>query len=241
LFQAEANAQVVINEFSSGTTNDWVELYFNPQETASSSADLSLYSIKDSGTYWKELTGNLNQGEYATFDVSNRLNKDGDTVRLIGPDGEEEVRYGNSGGVCAADSTQSIGRRPDGVGSFVRLSNPTRNEPNDSGQAICPTPSPTPGPTIISTASPTPTPSPSPTAKPTLKPTPVQTKKPTNTPRPTAEKEEDMVLGESDETEEQGDSRTKKAAIALVLLGTALVAIPLAHVIKKEYNLRQIK
>lgn len=188
VFPTIAFAQVVINEFSSGTTSDWVELY----NTATESADLSTFRLRDStASNKKDLSGSLVAGGFLSFPFSNYLNKDGDVVKLIELVGGdevivEEIAYGDTGGVCAPSTTESIGRYPNGSSTIVRFSSQTRDFSNDSAaQNPCPTltPSPTPTPSLTPTQSPTPS-TPAPTSTKTPSPTPTKTPKPTKTPSP---------------------------------------------------------
>src|SRR3989338_1251843 len=89
---------VVINEFSSGTTSDWAEIYNNGTENV----DLVNYKLRDSETYNKDLSGNLAPGQFVSFNLSNRLNNSGDIIRLIQiVDGAEtileQIAYGDAG------------------------------------------------------------------------------------------------------------------------------------------------
>lgn len=194
IFTSKISGQVVINEFSSGSTSDWVEIY----NTATDSADLSTYKFKDSTDSNDQiLSGLLAPGGFTFFTVANHLNNGGDLVRLFKNEVlVDSVNYGDQGGVCVADSSQSIGRSPDGSGVFVRFSAQTQGTANTSSQSSCPTPTPTPTPTQNPTIVPTPTPLKSATPIPTKSPTP----RPILTPAPTPE-----VLGESSQTVQTED------------------------------------
>jgi len=188
-FSSTVEAQVVINEFSSGTSNDdWVELYVLPQQSPMP-VDLSQYKLIDyDNKNEKTLSNVIDPGGFASFGWNDSLNNLGDEIRLIRISENQEtetdrVSYGNKGGVCAPDATQSIGRGTDATGSFVRFSTSTKAASNsDSVEVPCPTPtptptltpSPTPQPTSTKTPTPTQTPplSPKPTPKPSVKPTP---------------------------------------------------------------------
>lgn len=193
---ASVHAQVVINEFSSGTTSDWVELY----NTATEAADLASYKIMDSGTNDKVLSGNIPSGGFISFGFSNWLNNDGDTVRLFNnTDLVDSISYGGDGQVCLAGSGESIGRYPDANSTIERFLTPTRDSSNNSA-ILNPCPTPTPEPTPASTTAPTNTPTPTSTATPasTKTPTPIPIK--TKTPTPTATSvesatPESLVLG----------------------------------------------
>jgi hypothetical protein len=178
LFPQSIFAKVTINEFSSGTNNDWVELYNTPDATES--ANLAEYVLKDSldSNIGGELSGNLPAAQWQVIDVGSRLNKDGDTVRLFKNNdlntSIDSISYGVEGSICAASETESIGRLPDGSGNFVRFSAQTKQLANSSSQSICPTPTPTSTPTNAPTSAPeattAPTTAPTATPKPTVKP-----------------------------------------------------------------------
>lgn len=162
---ASALADIVINEFSSSTTDDWIELY----NTGTQSAQLSNFRIRDSTTNKKDLTGELNSESFIVVDFSNRLNNDGDIVKLMKLEGEteillEEIPYGTVGGLCPPESDGSIGRFPDGGAKIIRFTSQTKGSSNNSGQE---------NPCVTSIPNPTDTsvPTPKPTNKPTSFPT----------------------------------------------------------------------
>ena len=197
LYSREVYSQVVINEFSSGSSSDdWVEIHVLPQESPLPH-DLSLYKLVDAADNEKILSSIIDPGGFAAFDWSNRLNNDGDEIKLILISSNEEINtvsYGDEGGICAAESGQSIGRSPDGSGNFVRFSSSTKAASNSSSsEVLCstPTPDPTPTATPKPTSTPTKFPTPPPTQKPTATPrvTPKSTLKATSTPK-TSETEE---------------------------------------------------
>ncbi len=208
-------ADVVINEFSSGSTSDWIEVY-NSGDTA----DLSFYKLRDSGTNVKDLDGEIGPGAFVSFSFSNWLNNTGDTVRLmrVSDGGEEEVdhiTYGE-GGICAPSASQTIGRQPDGSAAIVRFSSGSQNASNNSStQEPCPTPSPTPTLTPMPTLTPTNTPSSTPTHTPTKTPTPSKTPTTTKTPTPSLKKSP-TPTGEQSEppTPEEESGEVESAFIA---------------------------
>lgn len=176
-------ADLYINEFSSGTTSDWVELY-NPDI---SDADLSKYILRDStssDTNKIDLAGTIPGKGFAVFDWSNKLNNDGDTIRLLLKSDEsviiDQISYGNGGVIAAPQGTQTVGRDPDGSSNVVFLSVSSRGETNNSASPI-PTATLTPTDLPTPTKEPTPTHTPTPTKQPTNTPTP---KPATNTPTP---------------------------------------------------------
>lgn len=136
-------AQVVINEFSSGTSSDWIELY----NTSTEAINLSSYKLMDSTTNDKVLSGDISAGGFISFSFSNWLNNDGDTVRLFnGDDLIDSISYGGEGQVCTSGDGESIGRYPDGNNTIDRFLISTRDSSNN-GATLKPCPTPTPEPT----------------------------------------------------------------------------------------------
>src|SRR3990167_9326061 len=150
---SRVEAVVVINEFSSGTTSDWVELFNNGAEPV----DLTGYRLRDSTTSnKKDLSGSLGPGGWLSFGFSNYLNNSGDVVKLVQIVGEsetgiDEVSYGEESDICAPAAAEAVGRKPDGVGSFVRLAAATRDAANVADELPCATPTPSPTPTATPT------------------------------------------------------------------------------------------
>ena len=176
LFPKQANAALYINEFSSKTSPDWVEIY----NSGPDNVDLGDYTIKDASTNTKALGGALASGSFTTIDWDDNLNNGGDTIRLIlDSDGStvDEIIYG-SNGTAAPNENQSAGRSPDGGANWALFSTPSKGSSNNSSTIV---PTPTPTPTNSPTNTPTPTPTNSPTNTPTPSPTP--SKAPTSTPK----------------------------------------------------------
>lgn len=193
-FPEIAKAQVLINEFSSGTTSDWIELY----NISTESADLSSYKLMDSSTNDKPLSGSIPPGGFASFNFSNWLNNSTpDGVRLFnGSNLVDSIYYGDENQVCYALGTESIGRYPDGGNTIDRFSTPTRDASNNSA-----TLNPCPAPTPVPTQTPSPTPVPTPVSTPTFIPAPVKTPTPKPSPVKTSSPtpfETPSVLGASD-------------------------------------------
>jgi hypothetical protein len=171
---ANVLGQVVINEISSSGNQDWVELLALPSGQA---VNLDGYTIKDSKSTIENLSGTLNPGSFKIFEVGNRLNKDGDTIEIFYNNQTiDKITYGKDG-ICAPEDTQTIGRYPDGTGSFRRLLSGTKETPNTDQEAHCPAPTPSSTPQPTNTNTPTPI-TPIPTPKITKPPTP----RPTRTP-----------------------------------------------------------
>jgi len=156
--------------------NDWVEIY-NP---TSSAVDLTNWTLVDSTSTMKTLSGNITPNGFTSFEVSNRLNNGGDSIYLKDATGAviDNYTYTSDPGIDF-----SFGRQPDG-GSWITLTSSSQGTSNGGSSPATPTPTSLP----TSTASPTPTTTPKPT--PTLTPTPTTKKSPTSTnaPAPTASK-----------------------------------------------------
>ena len=196
-------AQLVINEVSSNSDPEWIELYNISEAEASLNGcilfmddnhDIQKIEFEPSDTIpVKNRFKIVKKGEYTW--TTNWLNNNGDEITLQCPAGPDTLIYGNQDGavVAAPGSGQTVGRAPDGNGSVVILAESSQGGPNSSPLPT-PTPTPTPGPTSTPTPSPTPTPKPASTPTPTPKPTPT----PTPTKAPTAVPE---VLGTAEQDE----------------------------------------
>lgn len=185
-----AQAKVMINEFFSATTDDWIELY----NDSDSETNLSGYILEDS-------TSEISSGKlkdlifpphaYCEISVGKRLDKDGDIVYLKnGADQVDCVSYGDGNGeycsgeeadVVAPSEIQTGARQPNAsatwvVGSATKgFSNNETIKPEGVSECYLPTPAPTatpsPTPTPTSTSTPTPTPTLASTIPPTTRPT----------------------------------------------------------------------
>ncbi|RJP46440.1 MAG: hypothetical protein C4584_01580 [Armatimonadetes bacterium] len=156
---------ITLNEFySAGSTSastgpDWVEIY-------NDGSDISLYQLLDDGDHSKNLSNASCNDNFCTIDWSNLLNNTGDTIKLVLiSSGEilDQVTYSTSGDIPAPSTGQSAGRDPDGTGSWVIFSTPSKGSSNNSSS----TPTFTPSPIPTNTPTPTALPSPTPTRKPT--------------------------------------------------------------------------
>ena len=162
-----------INEFSSSTSDDWVEIY-NPDPIP---IDISAYRIKDSTENNKlELSGSLAPLSFIVFEWANKLNNGGDIIKLVLISDNsitDQIAYGNQGGLIAPDINQSAGRISDGGGNWTIFSTPSRNSSNNSSSVFIP-PTPTPSKTPTPTkAPPTPKAATNPPTK-TLTPTKIE-------------------------------------------------------------------
>lgn len=194
IFPQLVSAQIIINEISSGSSDeDWVEIYNN----SANPVLLTEFVLKDKSDNEKPLTGTLDPEAFISFNWSNRLNNAGDIVYLFKISDSSQIdsiSYGTEGGVCAPETNQSIGRYDNG-NTIERFGSHTKGLTNVGANILpCPTPTPTLQPTAQPTVAPTKTSTPSPI--PTKTATPVPTKSPTSKPTPTPT-DEPEVLGES--------------------------------------------
>ena len=107
--------EVVINEFMANPSvgDDWVELY-NPTENT---VCLSGWTLNNSSSQMKALSGNISAGGYLVVDVNGRLNKDSDSIILL-KDGMDvdNVTYGAKPENAPVSPTdKSTGRYPNGI------------------------------------------------------------------------------------------------------------------------------
>ena len=122
---AASESTVVLNEIYPPTTSDWVELY----NTSSAEIDLGDWKLLDTATTpMKVLEGNkkISPKGFLVIEVSSRLNKSGDTIKLIDKDGVEADSYKYS----TSSENESFARIPDGSGSWFGNQNPTKEASN---------------------------------------------------------------------------------------------------------------
>ena len=228
-------AQVVINEFSYGDSNDWIELY-SPENI-----DISGYVIDDLNSSGEPTSTNvyvIPDGTWIgpstspfylidTDKVKDRLNNTGDEVMLYSSNGTtltlvDSIKYGNRGGVCIPSNSGTIGRLwqegVEGTNLIEHFSNSTKGYSNkDNILDPCPTPTPKATNTPTPTSTPVPTKTPTPTKLPTL------TTKPTNSPtenqKPTVLSQETNL--EEDEDQSSSDSDNNSETDKDVVLGYA--------------------
>lgn len=157
---SEVKAQVIINEFSSNSDPEWVELYNSSNEIVS----LTEWKITDGNTSTSDdliLNGCIvNQGFRLFSRSSGWLNDTGgDTINLKDSNDNQidQVIYGSGGIVGIPQSGKSASRVPDGNQSWVILDSETQQ--NDNCQIFSkPSPSPISTPIQTPTAIPSPTP-----------------------------------------------------------------------------------
>ncbi len=183
--QSSFAADVVINEFSSNSDPEWVELYnSSPTEIIT----LDGWRLVDSNSQTTDdidLSGCITPGGFRLFSRGSGWlnNTGGDTITLKNNNGNEvnSVVYGTGGVIGIPSPSNSASRVPNGSSIWEILDLP------NSTDSICQLSS-TPSPTLIPTLSPTNTPSPTktPTSTPTIKPTATSKPVATNTPSATS-------------------------------------------------------
>jgi len=224
-------AQVKINEFSSETSDDWVEFY------SMEDVDISGWILRDNAasivaTVPKETKIGLGTNQFYIIDAGNRLNKDSDLIKLFKSDDStlvNQVSYGPQEDLCAPESGQTAGRLPDGSDKFTRFASATKLQSNTAPEIPCPSPSPSPSPSPETNPSPSPatstssnqmaaspSPAPSPSALPTPQPSKIyRIKEITLLNRETPE----PVLGT------QNSQPDWQLAIMLLITGTGLLIV----------------
>lgn len=174
---------VMINEFSSNSDPEWVELY----NDSDNDIDLTNWTLKDAANHVKTISGTILKHSFFVFEnPSGWLNNDGAETIILSdtstPSAQiDTLTYGATDSIVGTpNSDKSAGRSPDGSSIWQNNLNWTKSAPNP---APSPVPSPTPVPTSTPTPTQTPAPSPSPTTSPS--PGPTATKSPSPTPSPT--------------------------------------------------------
>jgi len=263
IFQTTISAQVVINEFSSSTSDDWIELF------AYENTDISGWILDDDGTAtdMKEIPSDIiigpSSNQFYVVEVSNRLNNGGDILILLKPDRSEvdRISYGDKGGVCTPSELGSIGRYPDANSTIERFKTALSKGSSNNTSELDPCPTPTPEPTD----SPTPTTKPTntPTSKPTSTSVPTSKPKATSTVAPTISEEDSQETGEgqtlkvgsnginevlgikdvgkkeSKAADEEVEKKFPFFALIPILLGVGLIGSSFYYFLrqrKKEYN-----
>ena len=175
-------ADIRINEFSSQTNPEWVEVY-NPDEETRALSGMTLYFAEDTDTTQKvsfcsgtSMSGKT-YGRIVRPEGSYWLSNSGDTIMLKREDDViDSITFGNQL-LKAPVGTQSATRNTEGVWVITDM-------PSPSGESInltCPTTAPTNTPSSTPTVTKTPTNTPEPTSKIVMTiPTPSCTVKPTS-------------------------------------------------------------
>lgn len=229
VFPPKISAQVVINEFSSNSNPEWVELY----NTGSSSVDIVGWKLLDEANPAELLTATISAQGYFVFERPQGWlnNSGGDTITLKDSLDvvQDSVIYGKLGSIVGTpDSDKSAGRSPNGSTTWVNNLVPTKNAANPSPTPL-PTETSTPASTSTLTSTPTPTSTPTktPTPKPSPKPSPTEISESTQP----QEDNEVGVLGlreqlKTQEPEEEGETTKKKfpiLPIILIILGVGFM------------------
>ena len=225
-FPPSVSAQIVINEFSSNSDTERVELY----NLTADSIDLTDWKLQDEAQDPKTLMGSIpGQGFFIFENPSGWLNNSGgDTINLKNSTDVviNSIHYGSGGVVSVPDSDKSAGRVPNASENWQNNLTWTKGSANPD-----PTPSPTPSPTEAATnapiAAPTATPTKSPTPIPTKSSTPKSTKTPTPEPEvlgETATSGESVPTPEESLTPEATSTTKKKLPIlAIIFIGSGVL------------------
>ncbi|MEX2012982.1 MAG: hypothetical protein WD967_01100, partial [Candidatus Levyibacteriota bacterium] len=160
-------AGLVINEFSSASIPEWVELY-NPDEQNYSLKGVILFFDSSSDTSQKVSFCDSDEILAKSYKLITRpsssfwLANTGDTLILKKEDDIiDSIAYGSGQSLKAPTATQSANRVPDGGESFTN-GTPSPHQENEASftcptPTTTPTPPPTNTPTLTSTKIPTPT------------------------------------------------------------------------------------
>jgi len=240
-------AQVKINEFSSASSDDWVELYNNSDQKT----DLATYTLVDGSTSGnpKTFSCSLEPRGFWVVGWSNNLNNSGDIIKLKNGDQLIDcVTYGNwTSSLCEGQTQVTLpeikgnefgARSEDGIESWKVINLNTKDGPNNGATkdptATCLAPSPSPSPSPSPGVSPSPSPasstssgqtSASPTSTPSLSPSP--------TPQPSKiyrvkeitllNLSPEPVLGTTSGQTDPDFSANRQVAIILITTGAGLL------------------
>src|SRR3989344_5778549 len=139
-------ASVYINEFSSNSDTEWIELYNN----SGTAVDITGWSLKDKANPAKLLTGSIPAMGYFVFEYSGGwLNNPGDTITLFDnstPSAQiiNHIAFGDEPDpvVGEPEANKSSGRTPDGSSAWLRNLSWTKNSANPDAPTSLPLPSP---------------------------------------------------------------------------------------------------
>jgi len=151
-----AQSNLLINEFSSATSQEWVEIYNNSQEKISLEG-VALYFDANPDTTQK-LTfcqdDFINVNSYRLINAKGSwLNNTGDILILKKNDAIlDTIAYGGSNPLKAPTSSQSVTRMPDGVDNWIITNSPTPQGDYAIFECLTPTQTPTPIPTPTETS-----------------------------------------------------------------------------------------
>jgi len=149
-------ANIVINEFVSDNTTEWVELY----NKGTSSVDLTGWTLEDEASNSKSLAvlGTIAGGGYKVYTcTSGWLNNAGDIIWLNDSTGAnvDRVGYETSGDAPVPDAGRSTGRCPNGVDTDNDAADFTKLDITTAGAAnACPRDATAPTTTYVVTPTP---------------------------------------------------------------------------------------
>jgi len=135
-----ATPDIVINEFSSHSNPEWVELYNKDNSSASLAGWKLLFDNNTPAqTYTFSDSDSISGNDFLKIEKTNWLNNSGDTITLKDPSDNivDEILYGDETGsnLTAPGGSQSGSRCPNGTGSWIITNNPTPGSANDCGGA----------------------------------------------------------------------------------------------------------
>lgn len=164
-----AEPRAVINEFVADGQTEWVELYisdidFDTVKTYWVDDDTSFDDDSGNGKIKSLQNSQLTNSNFVVLEFSSFFNNTGDHVTLFDPEGtmRDSYEYRENPG-----KEVSIGRFPDGEGTYEVLAQSTKGSANSSAAAPTPTITPTLTPSLTPTKTPVPTKTPTPTKSPT--------------------------------------------------------------------------
>lgn len=151
VFSSSCLAQVVINEFSSNTSTEWVELYNTSSDQTLNLDGWRIIDANASTSDDLDLNGCISPLEFRKFSrTEGWLNNTGsDTITLKNNNGDsiDSITYGSGGVVSIPSTQQSAGRDPDGGSIWKIFDMPTPTDitcQNSSSPSPSPTPNPNP-------------------------------------------------------------------------------------------------
>lgn len=240
LFPNTIKAEILINEFSSNSDIEWVELYNNSVTTV----DLTNWTISDDSQAPELISGTINGGGFFVFERPegwlNNSGGDSITLKESGTIVRDTLVYGKSGSsIGTPDADKSAGRTPNGSSNWQNNLTWSKSDSNPDQAPIVlpPSPSPSPNPAPLPPSpspslAPSPIPSKSPSPVPSKPPSPKPSKTPVSTPQ-----EENLGRGEtlgvgvsassspSSQREAPGDRQFPLFAISLIAGGLSLVGL----------------
>jgi hypothetical protein len=137
---------ILINEFSSNSDPEWVEIYNSTNLTIS----LNGWKLKDAAQSPKDISslGEIPARSFKVFETGAGWlnNSGGDSVTLLDNNNVSinTISYGHSGDPISTPAAgKSAGRNPDGGSNWQIFDSPTKGGPNNSSPTSTSTPTPT--------------------------------------------------------------------------------------------------